>query len=151
MSDPSPTYPLDQLLARTGLTARTVRYYIEFGLIPGPEPRGVATVYTHEQLVRLLAITHLRKKEKLRLPAIKRRFKKMSLEQIAALLPPPPAPPEPAAPIALPYAFARWDHVELIPGLELRVRSDGGPMLRRMAEEIHARYGAAVRAEEPPA
>jgi DNA-binding transcriptional MerR regulator len=35
----------------------------------------------------------------------------------------------------------RWEHIELLPGLELHVRLDGGPVLARLAEEIQARYG----------
>jgi hypothetical protein len=38
--------------------------------------------------------------------------------------------------------------VELVPGLELRVRRDAGPLLRRMVQEIHALYGATARSEE---
>jgi DNA-binding transcriptional MerR regulator len=141
------TYRFDEITRLTGLTARTVRYYIEQSLIPGPEPRGIATMYSHEQLVRLKAIVYLRKTERLRLDAIRRRFAKMSLADIEALVAPPPPPAAVPAPAAagLPFAYARWDYIELIPGLELRVRSDAGAVLKRLAQEIHARYGAKAR------
>jgi DNA-binding transcriptional MerR regulator len=45
------TYPLHEIVRLTGLTPRSIRYYIERDMLPGPEQRGVATVYTHEQLV----------------------------------------------------------------------------------------------------
>ena len=138
----------------TGFTARTLRYYIELGLIPGPKARGLGARYTREQLARLLAIKHLHETEKLRLDAIKRRLAKLSLADMEALVPPTsPQAVAADAPIAsaptTTMAYARWDYVELIPGLELRVRSDAGPVLRRLAQEIHAQYGAAARAGEP--
>jgi hypothetical protein len=33
------------------------------------------------------------------------------------------------------------------PGLELRVRSDAGAVLRRLAQEIHAQYGGKAQDE----
>jgi DNA-binding transcriptional MerR regulator len=157
----APTYPPAEIARLTGFTTRTLRYYVELGLIPGPKSHGPGVRYTREHLVRLLAIKHLRDTEKLRLDAVKRRLAKLSLAEMEALTspapaapepaPPPPDPPAPAALAALPIAYARWDYIELIPGLELRVRSDAGPVLRRLAQEIHAQYGAAARAEEAPA
>lgn len=44
------------------------------------------------------------------------------------------------APSAATYPSARWEHIVLLPGLELRVKSDGGPLLRRVAQEIYDHY-----------
>jgi DNA-binding transcriptional MerR regulator len=146
------TYRLDEITHLTGLTARTVRYYVERGLIPGPEPRGIATMYPHEQLVRLRALQRLRKTERLRLDAVRHRFATMSFAEIEALGAPPPAPPPPSpAGAAAPFAYARWDYIELLPGLELRGRSDAGAVLRRLAQEIRAQYGANAHDEATPA
>lgn len=49
-----------------------------------------------------------------------------------------PAPPHQPAPS---YPAERWERVVLVPGLELHVRADAGELLRRLAEEIHTRYG----------
>ena len=51
--------------------------------------------------------------------------------------PPPPftAPPEPA------YPAERWERVVLMPGLELHVNPSGGPLLRRVAQQIYACFG----------
>jgi DNA-binding transcriptional MerR regulator len=142
------TYRLGEIARLAGVTPRTLRYYIELGLLPGPEQRGVQTVYTHAQLVRLQAIPLLRKRDRLRLPMVKRRLNAMTDAEIEALVTPakPPAatPPGVAPP---PYPCVRWDYVELLPGLELRVRSNAGAVLRRLAQEIHARYGAAAQDE----
>jgi DNA-binding transcriptional MerR regulator len=142
------TYRPAEIARLAGITPRTLRYYIELGLLPGPEQRGVQTVYTHAQLVRLQAIPLLRKRERLRLPMVKRRLAAMSAAEIEALVT-PPKPPAPTSPLlaAPPYPCVRWDYVELLPGLELRVRSNSGPVLRRLAQEIHAHYGAAAPEE----
>jgi hypothetical protein len=60
--------------------------------------RGVATVYTHEQLVRLRAITALRRRDRLRLDGVKLRLQVMSAAEIDALVAPPvPAPSAPSS------------------------------------------------------
>jgi DNA-binding transcriptional MerR regulator len=142
-------YRTAEVARLAGITPRTLRYYVELGLLPGPEQRGVQTVYTRAQLLRLQAIPLLRKRERLRLPAVKRRLNAMSAEEIEALVTPPKplvaTSPGLAAP---PYPCVRWDYVELLPGLELRVRSNAGAVLRRLAQEIHAQYGAAAPGAE---
>jgi hypothetical protein len=40
------------------------------------------------------------------------------------------------------YPAERWERVVLIPGLELFVNGAGGAILRRLAAEIYAQYGA---------
>ena len=140
------TYRTAETARLAGVTPRTLRYYVELGLLPGPEQRGVQTVYTHAQLLRLQAIPLLRKRDRLRLPMVKRRLNAMSDAEVEALV----TPPKPAAsgsPDAAPppYPYVRWDYIELIPGLELRVRSNSGAVLRRLAQEIHAQYGAAAQ------
>jgi len=136
-----PTYRIRELARITGLTVRAIRYYVQLGLVPRPKPRGVATVYSREQLLRLQAIAHMRKRERLRLPAVKRRLSTMTLEQIEQLVTPPaPGPAAPVDPLA--NKGARWDRIELLPGLELCVRTDATTLVRRLASEILAGYGA---------
>lgn len=154
----APTYRIDEITRRTGFTARAIRYYVQRGLLPATPQRGVATVYTHEQLLRLQAITILRTRERLRLAAVKRRLSAMSLAEIEALVATVAAPGHTAAQTATAEAtptipgapadavklrpFTRWDRAELLPGLEIAVRSDAAPVVRRLAEEIFTKYGA---------
>lgn len=49
------------------------------------------------------------------------------------------------APAASGYPAMRCEHVEVAPGLTLVVRADCDPAVRRLAEEIYARYGPARR------
>lgn len=55
--------------------------------------------------------------------------------------PPAPTPQVPARPPLPKYPLERWDRIVLVPGVELHVNAAGGPMLRRMAEEIFAACG----------
>ena len=55
------TYDLNELCARAGVTTRTVRYYIQQGLLPAPDPQGPATRYGQAHLDRLLLIRQLQK------------------------------------------------------------------------------------------
>jgi hypothetical protein len=136
------TYRIRELSRITGLTVRAIRYYVQLGLVPRPKPRGAATVYTREQLLRLQAIALLRKRDRLRLPLVKRRLSSMTPEQIEQLV--TPAAPAPAAPVdPLANRGARWDRIELLPGLELAVRTDATTLVRRLASEILGSYGAA--------
>jgi DNA-binding transcriptional MerR regulator len=143
------TYRTAETARLAGVTPRTLRYYVELGLLPGPQQAGVNTFYTHAQLLRLQAIPLLRKRDRLRLPMVKRRLNAMSDAEVEALVT-PPKPPASTAPgnTPPPYPCVRWDYVELLPGLELRVRSNAGAVLRRLAQEIHAQYGAAAQVEE---
>ena len=86
---------------RTQRRRLTTRYYVELGLLPGPEQRGVQTVYTHAQLLRLQAIPILRKRDRLRLPMVKRHVNAMSDAEVEALVA-PPKPPVSSSPGAAP-------------------------------------------------
>jgi DNA-binding transcriptional MerR regulator len=55
----TPTYKLEDLAAEAGVSPRTVRYYVQRGLLPAPEFRGKDTVYGREHLLRLHAVKRL--------------------------------------------------------------------------------------------
>src|SRR4051795_5362409 len=65
--------PLDLtgLADRAGVSIRTVRYYLQQGLLPKPEARGPGAHYTAEHLDRLLLIKRLQR-EHLPLAEIRR-------------------------------------------------------------------------------
>lgn len=171
-------YSLMELVRAAGVTERTVRYYVERRVMPGPELRGLHTTYTDEHLLRLRVIRHLREVERLRLEVIRKRIAGLSAAELRALLPPGERGPEPeqkalqpAAPAASPQASApaagatqgrapaagatpypaeRWERIVLVPGLEIHVRADCGPLLQRLAREIHAQYGVGAPAAADP-
>jgi DNA-binding transcriptional MerR regulator len=65
------TYGLHDLAARSGVPARTIRYYQSQGVLPKPGRRGRDALYRDEHLARLRLIGELRERG-LRLAAIRR-------------------------------------------------------------------------------
>ena len=57
----APSYDLNELSDRAGVTPRTVRYYIQQGLLPAPDAQGPSTRYGQGHLDRLLLIRQLQK------------------------------------------------------------------------------------------
>ena len=55
------SYSLTELAGATGLEERTIRSYIERGLLPGANARGRASSYSDEHLARLNIIMSLRR------------------------------------------------------------------------------------------
>lgn len=53
------TMKLDELAERAGVSARTVRYYIQRGVLPAPEFKGPDTAYDERHLYALRAIKRL--------------------------------------------------------------------------------------------
>lgn len=59
---PEPTtYDLTELADRAGVTVRTIRYYLQQGLLPAPEAQGPSTRYGQGHLDRLRLIRELQK------------------------------------------------------------------------------------------
>lgn len=75
---------INELANETGVTTRTIRYYVEQGLLPNPES-GYPAQYTDDHLQRLALIRRL-KEEYLPLDEIKTMLQGLNDAQIAALL-----------------------------------------------------------------
>lgn len=149
-------YKLDDLAREAGVAARTVRYYVQRGLLPAPEFRGKYTTYADLHLVRLRAIKRLQEAH-LPLDAIQARLDGASpgeLDRIARgegtlAGAAEPTPDRAARPDRIPAAPRRhdpggetWRRIELAPGVELFVRADAGAEARRIAREIQSQYGS---------
>jgi DNA-binding transcriptional MerR regulator len=147
------TMKLDELAAKAGTSARTVRYYVQRGLLPAPAFRGKDTAYTREHLVRLRAIRRLQDRF-LPLDAIQAELANATLDEVERIA---DERREPDAPVALasppasghhPYRHApavpgtpptRWTRWELVPGLELEMAEGVSDEVRELAEEIRER------------
>jgi DNA-binding transcriptional MerR regulator len=150
-------WKLAELAAAAGVSPRTVRYYVQRGLLSAPPFKGPDTVYGEEHLLRLKAIRVLQARF-LPLDAIQVELARLSPEELKALaeselpttlLPPPPvATPEPlkAAEVSTPTAaqagrraavagYQRW---ELAPGLELHLADSANEKTRALAERVRA-------------
>ena len=148
----STTYKLEELARAADVAPRTVRYYVQRGLLPAPEFKGRDTSYGRGHLSRLRAIKRLQAAG-LPLDAIEARLAGSSeaeLDQLARAdvleveLPrqaPPPAGSRHArasAPACGVRQAERWERVVLAPGLELFVKAAADPETRRVAREIEA-------------
>jgi DNA-binding transcriptional MerR regulator len=107
-------YTMADLESQTGLTARTIRFYITQGLLPPARGRGVGATYGPGHLLRLKAIALL-KAEHLPLDEIRTRLEGIRDADLAAMLEVETAPRE-----------DRWRRLQLHPDLELHVREQGG-------------------------
>jgi DNA-binding transcriptional MerR regulator len=149
--------PLDLtgLADRAGVSIRTVRYYIQQGLLPKPEARGPGAHYTEEHLDRLLLIKRLQR-EHLPLAEIRRvldasageppaprtarEYIRTVLGQTSMLAESasmyPAAPPEEPAP----PSRSQWERVTLAPDIELHIRR---PLSRPVNKQVDRLIDAA--------
>lgn len=172
MTTPKPQseWKLPELAAAAGVSPRTVRYYVQRGLLPAPPFRGPDTVYGEEHLLRLKAIRALQARF-LPLDAIQVELARLDADALRALagseptsLPPPAAPApvkalevEPEEAAARPpgsragsqarvAGYQRW---ELAPGLELHLAETADAKVRGLAERVRALIEQTQEGEEP--
>lgn len=123
------TYSADELAALSGMPRRTIRYYIQLGLVDRPlgETRGAR--YGWQHLSRLLRIRELTEQGH-------------SLDQIGQLLSTPPSPTLPTTPP--PGSISVQSQIHLAPGLSLVVDSSLAPLspeqLRTLARAVLTTY-----------
>ena len=148
-------WKLAELAEAAGVSPRTVRYYVQRGLLPAPPFRGPDTVYGEEHLLRLKAIRVLQARF-LPLDAIQVELQRLSADELRRLAdsdttPTPPTygpstpgvivpPPVLASPRvgSRPEVMARYQRWELAPGLELHVSEGADAKVRALAEKVRA-------------
>jgi DNA-binding transcriptional MerR regulator len=113
MPDPF-RYTMNDLIAETGVSARTIRYYIQEGLLPPAHGRGPGATYDAGHLVRLRAIALLKERH-LPLGQIHDRLANLSERDLSAMLQVEAEPDEDI-----------WRRIVLLPDLELHVRERSG-------------------------
>jgi DNA-binding transcriptional MerR regulator len=129
-------YGIEELAALGGITRRTVRYYVQEGLLPAPLGVGRGRHYGEEHLARLQAVKALQERG-------------LSLEAVRRELERGRAGGRATRGASLPEAVARsaWTRLEIVPGVELHVsgqrRLPPPGRLRELAEwcERHFRGG----------
>ena len=116
-----PSWTLDDLAAQADLSRRTVRYYIQIGLVDHPEGETRAARYTARHLEQLLQIRKWTEAG-------------VSLERIRELLSGevPPVPPRPRGPGTVEV----WSHLVVADGARDHARA--------RTRRAHARAGACV-------
>jgi DNA-binding transcriptional MerR regulator len=87
----APGMSIGELAEETGVTPRTIRYYVAEGLLAPPGGAGQQRVYGYEHTVRLKLIRRLQA-EHLPLKEIRARLERLSLGEIERLLEQAPRP-----------------------------------------------------------
>lgn len=151
-------WKLTELAEAAGVSPRTVRYYVQRGLLPAPPFKGPDTVYGEEHLVRLKAIRVLQARF-LPLDAIQVELMRLGPDELKALADaeptplasgavpaaeaPPAAPSRPGpvkdeAPASPPATVTSWRRWELAPGLELHLADTADAKTRALVERVRA-------------
>jgi DNA-binding transcriptional MerR regulator len=163
MDSPATQFDLPDLADRAGVSIRTVRYYIQQGLLPKPEARGPGAHYKEEHLDRLLLIKRLQK-EHLPLAEIRRAIESGRVENSApqsardyvrSVLGKPPvgaiiAEPDFSyneSPEGLVMMRSQWERITLAPDVELHVRR---PLARPVNKQVERLIDAARNIFEEP-
>ena len=128
MKEKEPRFGLSDLCSLTGLTRRTIRYYIQLGLADRPEGSRRGAFYTRRHLERLMAIQAWRKAG-------------LSLDRIRELLEAGEKPgPVPRLRKREPGTVEVWSHLVLGEGLELIVEPRQAGLdpeqLRRLLRDV---------------
>ena len=151
------TFKLEELARRAGTSARTVRYYVQRGLLPAPDFKGKDTAYGREHLSRLRAIRRLQDRF-LPLDAIQAELERRSPREIEELIARKDAVPRPVDTIVYPphqhpYRFPganeplvprveaprrgeSMTRFTLAPGLELTLSEDADTDTAALADEL---------------
>ena len=77
------SYLINQLAERAGVTVRTIRYYVNEGLLPPPQTKGRYSAYDEDYLYRIKLIKFY-KESYLPLSRIRELLDEMSPEEIKA-------------------------------------------------------------------
>lgn len=130
LDDISRRFSLDELATLAGLTPRTVRYYIQQGLVDRPEGEKRGAHYLARHLEQLLQV---------------RRWVDagLSLERIAELVDGAPADPPPRA--ARPGSVEVWSRVTLADGLEVHLEPGRAGLSAEQARALVRRITEAYR------
>lgn len=135
---PSQTYTLDQLAELAGVNRRTVRYYIQLGLVERPIGETRAAHYTWKHVKQLLEVRSYSEQG-------------FSLERIGELMRGEESPP-PAATLARPGSVTVQSHIHLANGVELVVEPGLAGLtpeqLRRFAREANAAYARIAKDQD---
>jgi DNA-binding transcriptional MerR regulator len=132
MAPDAPMYGPEELAEQAGVSRRTVRYYVQRGLLPAPAGLGRGKHYSEAHLQRLLRIRALQEAG-------------VPLERIAEQLEggAPPAIPTPRPVLPDPSRQSAWTRAVLGEGVELHLRGRrlGDEQLRLLATFIMQTIG----------
>lgn len=134
MTDPSEdrSYTLDELCVLVELPRRTVRYYIQVGLMDRPEGETRAAKYFRRHLDQLLTIKKWTQAG-------------LSLERIRDLMQ-AEAHPTPPTPQRRPGSVEVWTHLLIADGVELKIEPSRAGLTPEQVRELLRQTMAAFEA-----
>jgi DNA-binding transcriptional MerR regulator len=127
VDDADAIYGPEELAERAGVSRRTVRYYVQRGLLPAPSGVGRGKHYGETHLTRLIQIRELQASG-------------VPLEQVGARL---DGAPEPALPEAASLTQSSWTRIVLSPDVELHLRGRrlSDAQISRLITQLDATLG----------
>lgn len=152
MERPLLPFDLPELADRAGVSIRTVRYYIQQGLLEKPEARGPGAHYTDQHLDRLLLIKKLQK-EHLPLSEIRKAIEsgvqpatptQSARDYIRTVLGHDTEPQQESFTLRetpIPYgkpttSRSQWERITLAPDIELHIRRPLTRTVNRQLEKL---------------
>ena len=145
MTDTS-RYAIGDLADLASVSRRTVRYYVQEGLLPAPFGLGRGNHYGQEHLDRLLRVKAMQEAGR-SLDEIKRTLAAGARHDRRA------AAAEPATDLAVDRAI--WRRLTLAPGVELHIAGDvrmpGPARLAELARWCRTYFSASAKDEDPDA
>jgi DNA-binding transcriptional MerR regulator len=91
----------------TGVSVRTLRYYVQLKLLEPSEFRGTITRYQRLELLRLLGILRMKSEARVSLSEIRRKLRALSERELEAWLATGPVPAAAAAALGITVESAR--------------------------------------------
>jgi DNA-binding transcriptional MerR regulator len=144
-------YRISELAEKSGVTRRTIHYYMARGLLPPPDGAGLGTTYREEHLARILLIKRWQDAF-WPLEQIKKHLTSMTYEQVQEMLgrngiePPPteggeagspPTAPTPPTPIPMIQLGVTYQRIVIAHGVELHVPAQDSKA-QQLAEQLYA-------------
>lgn len=152
-------WKLAELASLAEISPRTVTDYLAAGLLTPPEFRGPATRYQREHLLRLMAIREAKNDGQRSLKDVKRKLETMGTRDLESWLATRRIPEaaraalgltattttaEPSRETASAPPMQHWKTLELMPGLELSLRADAGPVVMKVANYLYHHVAALI-------
>jgi DNA-binding transcriptional MerR regulator len=112
-----PRFTLDELIDATGVNQRTIRYYVQQGLVPPAAGKGRSSHYTSAHVEALTQIRELRDRN-------------LSIEEIRQVI------EADAQPAVLSAAGESWTRFVLHPGVEIHVLADAPEHVHVLVDQM---------------
>lgn len=143
------TYSIGALAEAAGVSRRTVRFYVQRGLLAPPEGLGRGAHYTDDHLASLLQIKGWQEQG---VPLEQIRWRSSGRAEAPALAPPrePSAPSQPGAIAGHPIpsiAGTAWVRQPLAAGVELHVSAARRPLTARQLAALSRALGEILQDE----